>query len=228
MRRREFITLLGSAAAFWPLAAHGQQPAMPVIGFLSGTTSAPFAHLVAAYREGLREMGYVEGRNRRSNSVGRKVEYNRLPEMAADLVRRHVTVITTMRRRPSRIRGQGFDQHDSDRFHAPAATRSSQVSSRASTARVAMSPGSHILAADAWRASDWGSCGSWFRQSPDRGTPATDISVYRNPRRWRKQLGTLGLQSEKFHASNELTLILPSRHCRNCELERCRFALTAF
>ena len=94
MRRREFITLLGSAAAFWPLAAHGQLPAMPVIGFLSGTTSAPFAHLVAAYREGLREMGYVEGRNLAIEFRWAEGQYNRLPEIAADLVRRRVAVIT--------------------------------------------------------------------------------------------------------------------------------------
>ena len=63
MNCREVITVLGGAAAAWPLAVHAQQSTMPVIGFLSGTPSAPFAHLVAAYREGLREMGYVEGRN---------------------------------------------------------------------------------------------------------------------------------------------------------------------
>ena len=94
MRRREFVTLLGGTAVAWPLAAHAQQPTMPVIGFLSGTTSAPFAHLVAAYRQGLREIGYVEGRNAAIEFRWAEGQYDRLPEMAVDLVRRKVAVIT--------------------------------------------------------------------------------------------------------------------------------------
>jgi ABC-type uncharacterized transport system substrate-binding protein len=95
MRRREFITLIGGAAAL-PLAARAQQPAMPVIGFLQQTSPDTLVDFLRAFRQGLKDVGYVEGENVAFESRSAENQIERLPELAAELVRRRVAVIASI------------------------------------------------------------------------------------------------------------------------------------
>jgi ABC-type uncharacterized transport system substrate-binding protein len=96
VRRREFVTLLGGAAVAWPLAARAQQPAMPVVGFITSRSAEGSAQYAAAFRKGLAAIGYVEGQNVTVEYHWLEDRYDRLPSLMTDLVRRRVAVVATL------------------------------------------------------------------------------------------------------------------------------------
>ena len=139
VRRRKFIALLGGAGVAWPLAARGQQSGMPVVGYLEAGLPEALPHRLAAFRKGLSETGYVEGQNVAIEYRWAQDQYDRLPELAADLVRRRVAASSTPVSAQGSLAAQGCDHDHSDRLQHGASIRSRSVSSPASTGLAATS-----------------------------------------------------------------------------------------
>ena len=155
-RRRDLITLLGGAAAAWPVVAHGQQPAMPVIGVLNPTRRDANPDRLRGFRQGLKDTGYVEGENVAIEYRWAENQPSDLPTLAADLARRQVAVSPGSHRRAG---CQGCNHHDPHRLHC----REDPVGlalSRASPGRVATYRHQFSQRLSWWR-SGWNSCVSW-------------------------------------------------------------------
>ena len=160
--RREFITLLGGTGLSWSLAAQAQQAAMPVVGFLRSTSLASATHLVTAFRQGLKEAGFVEGQNVAIEFRSADDRPDRLPALAAELVRRPVAVIIGNSIAALAAKAATTTVPTSSRLEA---TPSGTASSPASTGRAATSRASAFWAA-CWGRSDWSCCASSSPRRP--------------------------------------------------------------
>ena len=163
MRRREFITLLGGAAAAWPLAAHAQQPAMPVIGFLDPTSPDANADRLRAFRQGLKDTGYVEGENVAIEYRWAENQIDRLPALAAELVRRRVAVIVATGGPPSAFAAKAATTTIPIVFVV--ARRPGQAWSCRQPRPAGRQPDRYqFFQRLSWRQSGWNSCVSWCPQ----------------------------------------------------------------